>query len=202
MCLKTNSSYKSFKENIFELLLSTRVVGEDDFLTRAIFDVLHFSPSECSGFLTALARSPADSFGEISCCLENWSRCIQTERAAQGRVSLAAGYNPPHPAHEGVQRGLWRVRNNSAGQQLLTFSWLEARGCGFTRLSLQHQFWLLVFPSQPFPTVCFVVPPTVPGPLGSPGVVGLWLRCETDQEFDPIWRKTHEKLSVSLPGYF
>lgn len=84
MCLKTNFCYKSFKENIFKLLLSTRVVGEDDFPTRALFDVLHFSPSELSGFLTALACSPADSFGvptlwEISGSLENWSQCIWIE---------------------------------------------------------------------------------------------------------------------------
>lgn len=86
--------------------------------------------------------------------------------ASLGQSFPDCGLQSPQ-GHERVQRGLWSVRKNSAGQQLLTFSWLEEWGCGFTRLSLQHQFWLLVFPFQPFPTACFIFPPAGHGPLGS-----------------------------------
>lgn len=164
------------KKIFFCLSLSTRVVGEDDFLSRAIFDQLHFSPSQSSGFLTTLGGKrhvPQQIafvcqqlgkflfLGKLVPVYYNWM-------ASPGQSFPNCGLQSPED-RERVQRGLWSVRKNSAGQQLLTFSWLEEWGCGFTRLSLQHQFWLLVFPFQPFPTACFIFPPAVHGPLASPG---------------------------------
>lgn len=90
--------------------------------------------------------------------------------ASLGQSFPDCGLQSPQ-CHKRVQMGLRNVRKNSAGQQLLTFSWLEEWGCGFTRLSLQHQFWLLVFPFQPSPIACFIFPPAVHGPLGSPAAL-------------------------------
>lgn len=52
-CLKTNFLPWIFS-SIAWMSSSTRIAGEGCFLTRAIFDQLHFSPSEFLGFLTTL----------------------------------------------------------------------------------------------------------------------------------------------------
>lgn len=98
--------YNSAEESIFffKLFFSRHVVGEDDFLTRAIFDLLHFSPSGFSWFLTRVGGER--HVPQQTACQQSGRSlflgklCTKPEWPAQGRVSLTVGYNPPRATKE------------------------------------------------------------------------------------------------------
>lgn len=130
-CLKINFLSWIFS-SISWMSLSTRVAGEAWFLTRAIFDQLHFSPSEFLGFLTTL-RGKRHVPQQIAFVCQQLGKCLFLGKlvpvyydwaASPGQSFPNCGLQSPKD-HEWVQRGLWSIRKNSAGQQLLTFSWLE-----------------------------------------------------------------------------
>lgn len=146
MSLKTTFCHKSFKEDIFWALLNACCGGRQFSKQRCVWALLFFPIrilriSHRAGWKEACSQQitfVCQRFGKLL-FLGKLVPVHSGWMASPGQSFPNCGLQSPQ-GHGRVQRGLWRVRKNSAGQQLLTFSWLEERGRGFTRLSLQHQF--------------------------------------------------------------